>query len=217
MSRRLSMEIDEELHQQALAFQRNEITEHHIYRRPAGAIKAGETRRILEKIAEDELRHYREWERYSGQDVPPNRLRIWVYYLMGRLLGFTFAIKLMERGEADASESYAKLKGRLDGLDDLIRDENEHEEALIGLLDEERLRYAGAALSMGASEYLSTRSEKTERHPLRASLYTGTAYILTVLILILPYLILEMAGLSLGVAAFSFVIGYIFRALLGVG
>jgi len=250
------MEIDEELHQQALAFQRNEITEHHIYRRLAGAIKAGENRRILEKIAEDELRHYREWERYSGQDVPPNRLRIWVYYLMGRLLGFTFAIKLMERGEADASESYAKLKGRLDGLDDLIRDENEHEEALIGLLDEERLRYAGsivlglndalveltgalagltlalqdtklialsglitgiaAALSMGASEYLSTRSEKTERHPLRASLYTGTAYILTVLILILPYLILEMAGLSLGVAAFSFVIGYIFRALLGV-
>src|SRR3989304_5878755 len=27
----------------------------------------------------------------------------------------------------------AKLKGRVDGLDDLIRDENEHEEALIGL------------------------------------------------------------------------------------
>src|SRR3989304_463265 len=146
MSRRLSMEIDEELHQQALAFQRNEITEHHIYRRLAGAIKAGENRRILKKIAEDELRHYREWERYSGQDVPPNRLRIWGYYLMGRLLGFPFAIKVRERGEADASESYAKLKGRLDGLDDLIRDENEHEEALIGLLDEERLRHAGSAV-----------------------------------------------------------------------
>lgn len=288
------MEIGEELRQQMLAFQRNEITEHHIYRRLAMSVRPDENRRILEKIAEDELRHSREWQRHSGQDVPPNRLRVWVYYLMGRLLGFTFAIKLMERGEEDASESYAKLKGRLDGLDDLIRDENEHEEALIGLLDEERLRYAGsivlglndalveltgalagltlalqdtklialsglitgiaAALSMGASEYLSTRSEKTERHPLRASLYTGTAYILTVLILILPYLLLEnyyaclgltlaaavliiaffnyyisvtkdepfrkrfleMAGLSLGVAVFSFVIGYVIRVLLGV-
>jgi VIT1/CCC1 family predicted Fe2+/Mn2+ transporter len=89
---------------------------------------------------------------------------------------------------------------------------------------------------------------------MRASLYTGTAYILTVPILILPYLILEnyyaclgfaltaavliialfnyyisvakdepfrrrfleMAGLSLGVAAFSFAIGYVIRTLLGV-
>lgn len=288
------MEVDKELSQQVLAFQRNEITEHHLYLRLAKSVTPGENRRILEKIAGDELRHYRRWKQYTGQDVPPNRLWIWVYYLIARLLGFTFAIKLMEQGEKDAAESYSKLAGKIDGLDDLIREENEHEAALIGLLDEERLRYAGsivlglndalveltgalagltlalqntklialsglitgiaAALSMGASEYLSTRSEETQRQPLRASLYTGTAYILTVLILILPYLILdnyyaclafalaaavliialfnyyisvargepfrrrflEMAGLSLGVAAFSFVIGYIFRALLGV-
>ena len=138
------MGTDEELRWQVLAFQRNELTEHQIYSRLAKSIKSDENRRILEKIAEDELRHYRAWKKHSGQDVPPNRLRVWVYYLIGRLLGFTFAIKLMERGEEDAAESYSKLKGRLDGLDDLIREENEHEDALIGLLDEERLRYAGS-------------------------------------------------------------------------
>jgi VIT1/CCC1 family predicted Fe2+/Mn2+ transporter len=46
-----------------------------------------------------------------------------------------------------------------------------------------------AALSMAASEYLSTRSEGGGRSPLRASLYTGTAYIITVFLLILPYLL----------------------------
>ncbi len=111
-----------------------------------------------------------------------------------------------------------------------------------------------AAFSMAASEYLSTRTEKTHKDPIKASIYTGITYLLTVIILILPYMLfdnyllnlafvllaavliialfnfyiatvrgesfrkrfLEMAGVSLGVAALSFLIGYIFRRLLGV-
>ena len=47
-----------------------------------------------------------------------------------------------------------------------------------------------AALSMAASEYLSTKSDATgEKHPLRAALCTGTAYLVTVAILIIPYLL----------------------------
>lgn len=112
-----------------------------------------------------------------------------------------------------------------------------------------------AALSMGASEYLSTKSEPNDtKDPFRASLYTGTAYILTVFLLVTPYLAFsnvyyalgvtlgcailvilvfsfyisvaqdtsfkrrfgEMAGLSMGVAALSFIIGFIIRTFLGV-
>ena len=111
-----------------------------------------------------------------------------------------------------------------------------------------------AALSMGASEYLSTKSEETTKEPLKASIYTGVAYVVTVLILILPYLFLgnfyiclawalmaavliiamfnyyisvvkdepfkkrflEMAGVSLGIAALSFLVGYVARTALGV-
>ena len=107
---------------------------------------------------------------------------------------------------------------------------------------------------MAASEYLSTRSENTNKHPVRAAIYTGIAYIITVALLVLPYLLianyildliialttaviiiavfnyyisvakgesfrerfLEMAGLSLGVALFSFVIGYFIRQWLGI-
>jgi VIT1/CCC1 family predicted Fe2+/Mn2+ transporter len=111
-----------------------------------------------------------------------------------------------------------------------------------------------ASMSMAASEYLSTRSENTNKHPVRAAIYTGIAYISTVTLLVLPYLLfenyyldlaialttaviiiavfnyyisvakgesfrarfLEMAGLSLSVAAFSFVIGYFIRKWLGI-
>jgi VIT1/CCC1 family predicted Fe2+/Mn2+ transporter len=107
---------------------------------------------------------------------------------------------------------------------------------------------------MAASEYLSTRSEKTTKQPVRAAVYTGIAYIITVSLLILPYLLLnneylclaislatavviiavfnyyisvaksekfsrrfvEMTGISLGVAALSFIISYFIRMWLGI-
>lgn len=288
------MNLDANLIQKLTTFQRNEITEYHIYSRLAKTIKSPENQAILEKIASDELKHYNLWKSYTNQDVKPSRFNLWLYYLISRIFGFTFGIKLMERGEEDAQANYEQLSGKIEAIDDFIRDEQAHEEDLIGLLDEESLRYAGsvvlglndalveltgalagltlalqntrlialsglitgiaAALSMAVSEYLSTRSEETEKHPLKASLYTGIAYIVTVSVLILPYLLLEnyyvcltfalaaailiiavfnyyisvakdepfrvrfleMAALSLGVAAFSFVLGYVIRTALGV-
>jgi len=288
------MGISKEIREKLLVYQKNEITEHHIYNRLARTIKAPENRRILEEIADDELRHYRDWRAYTQQDVKPDRLKIWKYCLISRVLGFTFGIKLMERGEESAQDNYAQLEGVIQEAEAIARDENEHENALIELLDEEHLRYTGsivlglndalveltgalagltlalqdtklialtgsitgiaAALSMAASEYLSTKSEESAKNPVRASIYTGVAYIVTVLILILPYLVLEnfyvclgctlvaavliigffnyyvsvakdvpfkrrfleMSGLSLGVAALSFFIGFLVRSFLGV-
>ena len=50
-----------ETKRQLLDYQRNEITEHHIYHRLARIQKSKENRRILERIAEDEKRHYEQW------------------------------------------------------------------------------------------------------------------------------------------------------------
>ena len=54
-----------------------------------------------------------------------------------------------------------------------------------------------ASLSMGASEYLSTKAEGGEKNPLRASIYTGIAYVLAVTVLILPFLLLGNPFLAL--------------------
>ncbi len=288
------MTISNEMQRRLLAFQRTEITEHHIYLKLAKAATSTENRQVLERIANEELEHYHFWRAHTGQHVEPDRRKVWVYYLISRVLGFTFGLKLMERGEGGAQVAYAGASGAFGEAGRIAQEEEEHENALIAMLDEERLRYTGsivlglndalveltgalagltlalqntrliamtgaitgiaAALSMAASEYLSTKSEETAREPLRAALYTGVAYVFTVAVLILPYLVLanyyiclvctlagavliiaffnyyvsvakdmpfrrrflEMAGLSLSVAAFSFAIGCALRTVFGV-
>ena len=47
-----------------------------------------------------------------------------------------------------------------------------------------------ASLSMAASGYLSSREEESdEKNPVKSAIYTGVAYVVTVLLLITPYLI----------------------------
>uniref|UniRef100_A0A7V6CD95 Rubrerythrin family protein n=1 Tax=Thermodesulfobacterium geofontis TaxID=1295609 RepID=A0A7V6CD95_9BACT len=60
-----------------------------------------------------------------------------------------------------------------------------------------------AALSMSASEYLSTRSEGGKRSPLKAALYTGIAYLLTVIVLVFSYFIVSHYLFALGIAFFG--------------
>ncbi|MDX9980493.1 MAG: VIT1/CCC1 transporter family protein [Lentisphaeria bacterium] len=277
-----------------LGYQRNEITEHHIYRGLAAGAKDAANRAVLERIAADELGHYERWKSHSGEDVAPNRLRVFFYTLLARVLGFTFAIKLMEHGEEGAQGEYDDMAKTIAEAKEISADENRHEEELIAMLDEERLRYIGsivlglsdalveltgalagltlalrntrliaftglitgiaAALSMAASEYLSTKSEAGNQHPVKAAVYTGLTYVFTVAALIGPYLLLdsylaalggamgaalliilafnayiavakdepflrrfaEMAGLTVGVSAFTFVLGYVIRALWGI-
>lgn len=55
-----------------------------------------------------------------------------------------------------------------------------------------------AAFSMAGSEYLSTKTDNNgEIKPVTASVYTGIAYILTVVVLILPYLLLNNVYIAL--------------------
>jgi VIT1/CCC1 family predicted Fe2+/Mn2+ transporter len=275
-------------------YQQIEITEYYIYKNLAKLVKDEENRKILEQIADDERRHARDWQKYTQREIKPNRWDIFKYTLISRIFGFTFGIKLMERGEERAQANYASLRDQVPEIDNWIHEEEIHEQKLLAMLDEERLRYVGsivlglndalveltgalagltlalrdvklialtglitgiaASLSMAASEYLSTRSEGTQKQPMRAAVYTGIAYIITVVLLVLPYLLipnyilalvitlavavliiaafnyyvsvakdepfrarfLEMAGLSLGVAALSFVIGYFIRQWLGI-
>ena len=57
-----------------------------------------------------------------------------------------------------------------------------------------------AAMSMAVAEYLSTKHETTDKDPLKASVYTGIAYVLTVVLLVLPYFLFENMFLCLGLA-----------------
>jgi VIT1/CCC1 family predicted Fe2+/Mn2+ transporter len=63
-----------------------------------------------------------------------------------------------------------------------------------------------ASLSMATSEYLSTKSEESTRDPFKASVYTGSAYVITVLFLIFPYVIFANYYFCLGFTLFNAIV-----------
>jgi VIT1/CCC1 family predicted Fe2+/Mn2+ transporter len=222
------MAIDEALKAQILEYQRNEITEHHIYQRLAETMREPENARIVREIADDELRHYEQWKTYTGQEVKPRRFQVWKYVWISRILGFTFGIKLMERGEESAQTHYGELAGRIPQAQEIAGDENKHEETLIEMLDEERLRYTGSIVLglndalvelTGALAGLTLALRDTRLIALTGSI-TGIAaftyYIGVARDEPFRRRFLEMAGLSLGVAGLSFVVGLLVRTVLGV-
>ena len=46
------------------------------------------------------------WKGYTGEDVKPSRLKILFFTFVSRVLGLTFGLKLMERGEEAAQINY---------------------------------------------------------------------------------------------------------------
>ena len=280
---------------QVRIFQQNEVTESEVYRRIAAGTKDESNRAALLRIADEEAKHAAIWQRYTGEATKPQRGKVLRFSLIARVVGFTFAVKLMERGDEKAQISYEELAKEAPEALSIRADEESHEQALLAMLDEERLSYVGsmvlgmndamvemtgtlagltlamqntrlialsglitgiaATLSMASSEYLSSKSEGRP-DALKSASYTGVAYLVTVALLILPYLLFDeshylwamgtmvvivllilvvfnyylsvaqdlpfkkrfgqMAGISLGVAALSFVIGILVKQFLGV-
>lgn len=91
------------------------------------------------------------------------------------------------------NDALVELTGTLAGLTFAMQ--NNRLVALSGLITG-----ASATLSMASSEYLSARSEG-KQDALKSSVYTGIAYLLTVALLVLPYLLLPAAAwlASLGI------------------
>ncbi|MBN2239250.1 MAG: VIT1/CCC1 transporter family protein [Dehalococcoidales bacterium] len=94
----------------------------------------------------------------------------------------------MIRGLNDA---LVELTGALAGFTLALQDSRLV--AMVGLITG-----IAASLSMGCTEYLAIKSEKT-RSPLKSAMYTGSAYVLTVVFLILPYLLIPNVFIALAV------------------
>ena len=136
------------LSQKALAvvkrMQQNELTESVIYEKIAAFAKGEENRKTLLRLAQEEKAHYHIWEKYTGIQMKPEKWKILKYTFIARVLGFTFAVKLMEKGEEGAQDEYTLLAQEVEESIHIRQQEEEHEEALLGMLDEERLQYVGS-------------------------------------------------------------------------
>ena len=231
--------------------QQNECTESVIYEKIAKFAKGDVNKQTLQRLAREEHAHNKIWEKYTGIEMKPNKMKVFFYTLIARVLGFTFAVKLMERGEGNAQEEYKLLAEEVPESMDIHNQEEEHEQALLAMLDEESLQYVGsmvlglsdalveltgslagftlalqntrlialsglivgisATFSMASSEFLSARSEgRTDAF--KSCSYTGTAYLITVVLLILPYLLL---GSSQYILALILMLGIVVLIIAG--
>ncbi len=137
--------IDNALKKQIIKAQRNEITEYHLYNKLAQTVKSPSHKQILQQIAAEEKEHYYLWRNLTNTDVQPNKPQMWVYYLIVKILGVNFGVRLMERGESEAQKLYHKLK-KVDKelAEKLIKDEAEHERKIIAMIDQQKLAYTGS-------------------------------------------------------------------------
>lgn len=224
--------MTKELSKKALAIitkmQKNELTESIIYEAIAKFAKGEENKKTLLRLAAEEKAHYEIWKKYTGIEMKPDKFKIFKYKMLAKILGFTFAVKLMENGEETAQKEYDILAEEVEESVHIRHQEEEHEAALLNMLDEERLRYVGsmvlgmndalveltgslagftfamqntrlialsglimgisATFSMASSEFLAAKSDG--RHDaFKSCCYTGVAYLITVALLILPYLL----------------------------
>lgn len=208
--------------------QQNELTESYIYEEISKFAKGEENRQTLLRLAAEERSHYEIWKSYTQIEMKPQKAKIFKFKWIAKLLGFTFAVKLMENGEENAQSEYEYLQKEIPESVKIREDEEKHEELLLEMLDEERLRYIGsmvlgmndalveltgslagftfalqksslvalsgliigisATFSMASSEFLAARSEGRS-DALKSCSYTGIAYLITVVLLIAPYLI----------------------------
>ena len=209
--------------------QQNELNESIIYKKIAKFAKGEDNKNTLLRLANEEKAHYEIWKSYTGTELKPQKRKIMKYTLLARLLGFTFAVKLMERGEEMAQGQYEIITSEVPESVHIREQEEEHETALLGILDEERLHYVGSMVlglsdalvelagslagftfalqdtklvalsgtfSMASSEFLSAKSEGRS-DAFKSCTYTGIAYLLTVVALILPYILLSNAIVAL--------------------
>ncbi len=124
--------------------QQNELTESVIYEKIARFAKGGENQQTLLRLSREEHAHYEIWKKYTGMEMKPEKAKVLKYTFLARTLGFTFAVKLMEKGEEGAQEEYALLAKEVEESTFIRQQEEEHEQALLGMLDEERLQYVGS-------------------------------------------------------------------------
>lgn len=133
-----------ELIRHAKLFQREEITGYQVYKNLAKSTSDKNNKTVLSKIAGEELKHYNIFKQISGVDVAPKKNVVWFYTFCGRILGLTFALRLMEREEEKIQGVYEQVIPYMPEVETVKKSEEEHEDQLIALIQEERLEYAGS-------------------------------------------------------------------------
>lgn len=243
----MAVDLDRIAYEQA----RDELFAYRLYSALARRFPEGTSRSKLNELAEQERGHVRFWLGVTGaseKSIRIPRAKYALLVLASRLLGPAFTVRWLERGEDKAITSYRQLleDGALSDdqrrdVEQMLSEEEEHEQLLERGVEDERRIYLGAAvlglndalveltggltglassisdpkligfaslvvgiaasMSMAASNFLSVDiGEESELKPGKAAAYTGGAYILVVIGLVLPFFLLTDRRIALAIS-----------------
>ncbi|WP_419678410.1 VIT1/CCC1 transporter family protein [Aliarcobacter lanthieri] len=128
----------------ALRQQQNEINDYTIYKALALQQKDEKNKKVFEKIAKEEKTHYDFWVNITKRQLKPQSFIILFYIFLVKILGTSFTLKFLEKREAGAEEFYKELFEIYPESKIIYQQETEHEFALIDMLHDKKLVYAGA-------------------------------------------------------------------------
>jgi VIT1/CCC1 family predicted Fe2+/Mn2+ transporter len=133
--------------------QREEATGAMIYAQLAGIVHGPKNQEILKKISQVERSHYDFWKGITERETPASRVKVFLLAWLVKLLGLSFGIKLIERLEEANMQALLTMKGRLPGIETILQEEEEFEHDLLGLIEEDRLKYT-SDIVLGLSDAL---------------------------------------------------------------
>lgn len=170
--------------------QQNELTESEIYKEISKFANGEENKKTLLRLSEEEKAHYELWKSYTGIEMKPQKGKILKYKAQeeeheASLLAMLDEERLKYVGSMvlGMNDALVELTGSLAGFTFAMQ--NTRLIALSGLI-----MGISATFSMASSEFLAAKSEG-RNDALKSCSYTGIAYLITVALLILPYLIFD--------------------------
>lgn len=128
----------------------DEYTDYLVYKRLAESprTKDPKMKQILNTLSETELRHYEFWKKFLPPEskITPSSLSIYLTLFLRFLFGNAFAIKYLEKHENTVIKRYKSVKNSIPEadqhqFDEMVRDEEEHENTWMDQMQGRYLRY----------------------------------------------------------------------------
>lgn len=189
-----------------------------IYEKIAKFAKGEENKKTLRRLASEERAHCEIWESYTGIKMKPQKANILKYTLISRILGFTFALQ---------NTKLIALSGLIVGISATFSMASSE---FLSAKSEDRNDAFKSCTYTGIA-YLLTVVALIAPYLLLSQPLVALATMIRIIILIIAGFtyytsvaqnlkfgtrFLEMAGISIGVAVISFVVGILAKQLLGV-
>lgn len=133
-----------------LKIQQKEITESLIYATLAKTCNDEQNKEILLRLSHDEQGHYEIWKKYTWQDIQPLMRKVRFFSFVARRFWLSFGLKLMEHWEHAAQRAYLwliyelPLEGMMKEVERILADEEQHEQALLAMINDKVLTYIGS-------------------------------------------------------------------------